>query len=92
MRIDLLLCSEETELHIWSRHRVTQAEAEEAAYRPGLVLRGRSPGVYEVMGRTEAGRYLTIIVRYHGKGVASIITARDMSWAGRRRYDKDRAH
>lgn len=92
MRIDRLRCSDEAEFHIWSRHRVTPLEAAEAAYHAGLILRGRSPGLYEVFGRTEAGRYLTVIVRYHGKGVADVITARDMNQAGRRRYERMRAH
>jgi len=92
MRIDFLLCDAEAELHIWSRHRVAVREAEEAAYQHGLAVRGRSKDVYEVFGRSEAGRYLLVVVRYLGGAVARLITARDMSRTERRRYDKHRAH
>lgn len=92
MRVDVLLCGEETELHLWSRHRVGAREAEEAAFHSGLVLRGRAPGVYEVYGRTEAGRYLMVAIRYLGRGTARIITARDMSRTERRRYAERTAH
>ncbi len=92
MRILELRCDEETELHIWSRHRVTAREAQEAAHRSGLVVRGRAPGVYEVFGRTEAGRPLMVATRYLGHGIARIITARDMSETERRRYRRHMAH
>ena len=92
MRIDELRCDEETELHIWSRHRVTPREVEEAAYLSGLVLRGREREVYEVFGRTEQGRLLMVAVRYLGRGIARVITARDAISAERRRYEKHTAH
>lgn len=92
MRVDALRCDEETEFHIWSRHQVTPREVEEAAFRSGLTLRGRGKGVYEVYGRTDAGRFLMIAVRYHGRGEARVITARDMSHAERKRYEKIKAH
>jgi hypothetical protein len=92
MRIAILHCDEETALHIWSRHRVTSQEASEAAYGHGLIIRGRAEGLYEVFGRTEAGRYLTIIVRNLGDGLAQLITARDMGRTERRRYERYTAH
>jgi uncharacterized DUF497 family protein len=92
MRIDVLCCDEDTELHIWSRHRATFREAEEAALQNRLIMRGRSEGIYEIYGRAEAGRYLTVIVRYLGNCVAQLVTARDMSWAERRRYERHTAN
>ena len=92
MRIDRLRCETETEMHIWSRHRVTVREVEDAVYQHGLAIRGRSKGVYSVLGRTEEGRYLTIVVRYLGDCTVRLITARDMSRAERRRYDRHTAH
>ena len=88
MKILVLRCDEETELHVWSRHRVSASEVEEAAYAHGLAIRGREPGIYEVYGRTEAGRYLMIAVRYLGKGVCRLITARDMDDSERRLYKR----
>lgn len=92
MRIVVLRCDEETELHIRSRHQTTYRESSEAAHGRGFIIRGRSQGIYEVYGRTEAGRYLAVIVRNLGDGVARLITARDMSWTERRRCEKHMAH
>ena len=92
MDVSRLTCDEETELHIWSRHRVTMREVEEAAHRNRLTLRGRAPAVYEVYGRTESGRYLMVATRHTGKGEARLITARDMTQTERRRYLRQIAH
>ena len=92
MRIVELRCDAATGLHIWSRHRIAVREVEEAAYQHGFVIRGRAQGVYEVYGRTEAGRYLMIAVRYLGAGVGRLITSREMSETERRRYDRHTAH
>lgn len=92
MRITDLRCDSEAELHIWSRHRVTAREVDEAAFQHGLVIRGREKGVYVVYGRTEAGRYLLIVVRYLGSGVARLITSRDMTKMERRRFERHAAH
>ena len=64
MRIDVVRCDEETELHIWSRHRITSKEVSEAAERKGFL----------------------------GGGVARLITARDMNWTERRRYERHMMH
>lgn len=92
MRITVLLCDEDADLHIWIRHRVTFREVEEAAYRHGLAIRGRERSVYEVFGRTDAGRYLMVVIRYLGKGEARLITAREMSAMEKRRYLRQTAH
>ena len=86
-----LVFDEDTELHIWERHRVTPGEAQEAAYQ-GWIIRGRMRGFYEVYGRTDSGRYLTVVVRYLGKLEAGMITARDMTQTERRRYLRHTAH
>ena len=92
MRVTELRCDEDAELHIMSRHGVTLREVEEAVFHRGIVRRGREPGIYMVLGRSEAGRYLLVIVRDIGKGVARVITARDMNKALRRLYLNKMAH
>ena len=87
-----IIWNEEAELHIWVRHHMTPEEVEEAAYASGLVVRGRGQAVYEVYGKTEAGRYLLIIIRVLRKNLAEVITARDMSSAERRRYKNHTWH
>lgn len=92
MRIYLLDCGEDAQAHIWTRHRVSVSEVEEAAYSSGLTIRGRGAGVYEVYGTTDAGRYLMLAVRYLGRGIARLITARDMTRTERRRYLRHVSH
>jgi len=92
MRIEGILWSEESELHIWSRHRVSPEEVEAAAYSAGLVVKGRGRDVYEVFGKTEAGRYLVIVIRLLEHSLAAVITAREMSAAERRRYKRYVCH
>ncbi|MBI3552466.1 MAG: BrnT family toxin [Elusimicrobia bacterium] len=92
MRVIELLCSDETELHMISGHNITFEEAEEAIFVRSFVVRGREKGVYEYLGRTNEGRYLMVAVRSFGKGVARVITSREMTDAERRRYNAHIAH
>ena len=87
MRISELVVSDETEEHIWTKHRVTLDEVEEACVAEPLVLRGRDGG-YAVYGRTDAGRYLLIVLYPRGRGAYALATARDMEDRERRRYQE----
>ena len=91
-KVRFLAWSEDAELHIRSRHGVTVSETEEAAYNHRLALKGRTSGVYEVFGRSDAGLYLLVVVRYLGRGSAKVITARDMTETERRRYRRHASH
>ena len=68
-----------------AEHRVTAEETEEACYNKPLIFRSRL-GRYYVLGRTDTGRYLTVIVSPKNKDTVRIITARDMSQAERHRF------
>ena len=68
-----------------AEHHVTTEETEEACYNKPLVFRSRL-GRYYVLGRTDNGRYLTVIVSLKNKDTVRVITARDMSEAERRRF------
>ncbi|MBI4639843.1 MAG: BrnT family toxin [Candidatus Tectomicrobia bacterium] len=76
-----------------SKHRMTQDEVEQAfvnnpQYR--FLERGKIEGedVYAAYGRTDAGRYVTVIfIRKFGNR-ALIISARDMDRKERRQYGK----
>ena len=92
MRVVDLVCSDETEQHFWSKHRVTAREVNEVVFRYHFIIRGRGPGLYEIYGRTDAGRYLLVIVRDLGKGVANVVTSMDMNETQRRRYSRQSAH
>lgn len=68
-----------------ARHGLAPHEAEAACRGRVVVRRGRH-GTYLVYGRTEAGRYLLVVVRSLGQGLARIITAREMTSRERRFY------
>jgi uncharacterized DUF497 family protein len=87
VRISELVVSDETETHIWVKHLVTLDEVEEACAADPLVLRGRD-GSYAVYGRTDAGRYLMIVLYPRERGAYALATARDMEDRERRRYQK----
>jgi len=74
-----------------ARHNVTPEEAEEAFCNEPLFLRGRS-GTRMVLGRTEAGRFLTVIYVTRPGGSVYVVTARDMDRKERRRYRRERGH
>lgn len=54
---------------------------------PPVVETGRSgPPLYYVLGKTDAGRHLFIVVRYLYRGRATPVTARDMDTREKERY------
>ena len=65
-----------------ARHGVHPEETEEACYNRPLILKGRRRS-YLIYGRTNDGRYLLVVLRYRGRGLARVITARDMTEAER---------
>lgn len=50
-----------------------------------MVLRGRR-GRYLAYGRTEAGRYLLVVLIQRGRRIVRVITARDMTDRERQFY------
>ena len=79
---------EESEDHIWSRHRVTPAEVEQAVYtRPRLTTNGRNGTTY-IFGQTSAGRYLVVVLSESRAGGHHVVTARDMTDKERRAFHR----
>ena len=68
-------------------HHVTPEEAEEVCYNKPLIFKSRLERYY-VLGRTDSGRYLTVIVAVQNKGIARVITARGMSGSERQRFQR----
>ena len=88
MRIAELLWPRERVEHI-ARHAVTPDEVEEVCFSHSLVLRGKSHGqnpVYYVLGQTEAGRYLFVVVIQFPDGKGYPVTARPMTDKEERRF------
>ncbi|MBI2918362.1 MAG: BrnT family toxin [Chloroflexi bacterium] len=79
-----------------ARHSLTAEEVEEVVFDdPGRrVFRGpRSERdlnryIYYVYGRTQAGRYLIVVLLDEGMGQALPVTARDMTSKERERYGR----
>jgi uncharacterized DUF497 family protein len=75
------------------KHNVQQNEVREVfASRPyfRLIEKGHRSGenVYAAMGQTDAGRYLIVFFVYKKDRRVLILSARDMTPAERRRYEK----
>lgn len=68
-----------------AHHRVTPQAVEEICLGQPWIVRGRG-GLYYAFGRTDEGRLLFIVIKWLGGGVVSIVTARDMTDAERRRF------
>ncbi|MFQ5813331.1 MAG: BrnT family toxin [Anaerolineae bacterium] len=86
LSITTLVWDDENVEHI-ARHHVSPTEVEEICFGPEkVVLRAEKAGRYVVLGRTEAGRYLTVVITTPHKGRARVITAREMVDKEHRRY------
>lgn len=77
---------------LW-KHHVTTDEVEEVFSHPPryrFLEEGDVEGedLYSALGRTEAGRYLTVYFLHKVSGDALVISARDMTKKERRLYGK----
>lgn len=70
--------------HIWF-HRVLPEEVEEVLKSRYLFERGRKSRYY-VLGQSEGGRYLFIVMEQTVSARFRVITARDMEQPERKRY------
>lgn len=87
LRLDELVWDEWNEEHI-ARHGVDPEEVEQAVFDPSAMFlrtRGEDPR-YLVLGLTDAGRYLFVVVESMGRARGYAITARDMTDGEKRRF------
>jgi uncharacterized protein len=78
--------TDDSEAHI-ARHGVTPEEVEQATERPFHTMPGRG-GTTLLFGQTDAGRYLLAVLTGSGDGRWHVVTARTMTQAERRVYQK----
>lgn len=78
MHITVLVWDERNVAHI-ARHGVRPAEAEEICRRESKVVLHARKKRYIVLGITQAGRYLAVIITFPIQGRSRVITARDMT-------------
>jgi uncharacterized DUF497 family protein len=80
-------CSPAVRDKLHAKHGVEEGEVHEALFGHTHLRRGRG-GLYQVYGRTDAGRYLFVAIRDLGRGQVRVVTARDMTIQERRRYGR----
>ena len=78
-----------------TKHRITPEEVEEIFFdRPRFYWheKGRVQGedMYTALGQTEAGRYLIVFFIFKPPQRALIVTAREMTPAERKRYEREK--
>lgn len=73
-----------------SKHRVTFEEVEEACYSEARHIRRSREGLYKLFGRTDAGRYLLVVLVDLGEGIGKVVTARELTDDERSLYRRER--
>ncbi len=73
-----------------ARHGVEPWEAEEAVGDPDRIARRRRGGRLAVIGATEAGRVLVVVLDRKDRGVWRVVTARDSGPNEKRSYRRRR--
>lgn len=86
MRIEAIEIDDHILDKIESKHRVAWHEAEEACYSEQRHVRRGPEGLYKVFSRTEAGRYLLIVLVELGGSGWKVVTAREMTEQEQRLY------
>jgi uncharacterized DUF497 family protein len=94
MRIDYILCPENIEDKLESKHGVTMRETRQVLLnepRIRFAEKGHQEGkdVYAAFGQTFGGRYLVVFFIYESEtATAVVISARDMSGKERSTYGR----
>ncbi len=96
MKIRGIIWFEEIIEKLARRHQVKQDEVREIlTQRPFVrfVEKGHRPGenVYAALGRTSSGRYLIVFFVRKRDGRALILSARDMTEAERKHYEREKS-
>lgn len=89
MRINRIDWPDDTVLHI-ARHGVEPDEIEEVCFEGKPFIFKARYNRYYALGQTKNGRYLAVIFEYLGQNKAQIVTARAMSGAERKLYQRQR--
>ena len=78
--------TDDSEAHI-ARHRVTPAEVEQSTYQSFYTKPSRN-GTTLLLGQTDAGRYLLVVLAPSGDGRWYVVTARAMTYSERLTFKK----
>ena len=93
MRIEEIIWLEEIVEKLWRKHAVEMYEVLEVlGSRPRFLFVEKGhrldENLYLALGRTEAGRYLSVFFVFKLSRQALIVSARDMTAAERKRYER----
>ena len=88
LRIESLEVDDHILDKIEAKHGITFSEVEEACLSGKRHVRRGREGLYKLFSRTEAGRYILVVLVNLGRGSWKIATARDMTDSERRLYSK----
>ena len=94
MQIETIVCTEQVEAKLESKHRVTCREVRQVFFsepRIRFAEKGHTQGedVYAAFGQTFGGRYLSVFFIYKPRlKTAVIISAREMSDKERKAYGR----
>ena len=88
LHIEALEIDEHILTKVESQHGVAFFEIEEACFSERQHVRRATEGVYKVFARTEAGRYLLIVLADHLGGRWKVVTAREMTDPEQRLYHR----
>lgn len=93
MKISSLIWLEEIVEKITSQHHVTPKEVRDIFHTSThfrYVEKGHRSGenVFSALGKTDSGRFLIVFFVYKKSNQALILSARDMTDAERKRYEK----
>ena len=88
MRIGSLEIDDDILEKIEGRHGVNFYEVKEACLSGQRHVRRGRGGLYQVFGRSQAGRRLFAVIASRGGGAWQVATARDMTDRERRLYDR----
>ena len=90
IRIDALEIDDHILDKIESKHGVDLGEIEEACLSDTVHVRKTKEELYKVFSKTQAGRYLLIVLVNRGNGIWKVVTARGLNDTERRLYIKAR--
>jgi len=90
MWLKRLIVEDFIEEKLWEKHQVTREEVEECLVngRSIRLRHKRNPVRLVVLGATQSGRLLKIILEFQGRGQYFLVTAMNMEAEERKRYGK----
>ena len=88
LRIESLEIDDHILDKIEAKHGISWEEVEQACISDKRHVRRGREGLYKLFSRTDAGRYILVVLVDLGRGDWKVVTAREMTASERRLYTK----